>query len=93
MQNWNIVAYVSRQLKPHEINYPTDDLDLVVVVFSLKIWRHYLYVERFEVFSGHKSLKYLFDQKELNIRQRRWMEFLKDYEFRLNYQSERLTWW
>ena len=63
----------------------THDLELVAVVFTLKIWRHHLYRVKFEVFSNHKSLKYLFDQKELNMRQRRWMEFLKDYEFELNY--------
>jgi len=85
MQNRNVVAYASRQLKPHETNYPTHDLELAAVVFALKIWRHYLYGVRFEVFSDHKSLKYLFDQKELNMRQRRWMEFLKDYDFGLNY--------
>ena len=79
------MAYASRQLKPHEVNYLTHDLELAAVVFALKIWRHYLYGVRFEVFSDHKSLKYLFDQKKLNMKQRRWMEFLKDYEFELNY--------
>ena len=63
----------------HEKNYPTHDLEFAAVVFVLKIWRHYLYGSRFEVFSDHKSLKYLSDQKELNMRQRRWLEFLKDY--------------
>jgi len=72
-------------LKIHERNYPTHDLELAAVVFVLKIWRHYLYGSRFEVFSDHKSLKYLFDQKELNMRQRRWLESLKDYNFELNY--------
>ena len=81
MQNRQVVAYVSRQLKVHEKNYPTHDLELAAVVFVLKIWRHYLYGSRFEVFSDHKSLKYLFDQKELNMRQRWWLEFLKDYDF------------
>ena len=85
MQDRNVVAYASRQLKPHEVNYPTHDLELAAVVFALKVWRHHLYGVRFEVFSDHKSLKYLFDQKELNMRQRRWMEFLKDYDFGLNY--------
>ena len=85
MQNRNVVTYASRQLKPHEQNYPTHDLDIATVVFALKIWRHHLYEVRFEVFSNHKSLKYLFDQKELNMRQRRWMEFLKDYQFELKY--------
>ena len=69
MQNRNVVAYASRQLKPHKRTYPTHDLELATVVFALKIWRHHLYGVKFEVFSDHKSLKYLFDQKELNIRQ------------------------
>jgi hypothetical protein len=60
-------------------------LELAAIVFALKVWRHYLYGVTFEVFSDHKSLKYLFDQKELNIRQRQWMEFLKDYDFQLKY--------
>jgi hypothetical protein len=85
MQNGKVVAYASRQLRIHEKNYPTHDLELAAVVFVLKIWRHYLYGSRFEVFSDHKSLKYLFDQKELNMRQRRWLELLKDYDFGLNY--------
>ena len=85
MQNRQVVAYASRQLKVHERNYPTHDLELAAVVFVLKLWRHYLFGSRFDVFSDHKSLKYLFDQKELNKRQRRWLEFLKDYDFGLNY--------
>jgi hypothetical protein len=85
MQEGKVVAYASRQLRPHEENYPTHDLELAAVVFALKIWRHYLYGVKFEVFSDHKSLKYLFNQKELNMRQRRWMEFLKDYDFELKY--------
>ena len=85
MQNGKVVAYAFRKLKIHEKNYPTHDLELAAVVFVLKIWRHYLYGSRFEVFSDHKSLKYLFDQKELNMRQRRWLELLKDYDFGLNY--------
>ena len=72
-------------MRIHERNYPTHDLELAVVVFVLKIWKHYLYGSRFEVFSDHKSLKYLFDQKDLNMRQRRWLELLKDYDFGLNY--------
>ena len=85
MHNDKVVAYASRQLKIHERNYPTHDLELDSVVFVLKIWRHYLYGSKFEVFSDHKSLNYLFDQKELNMRQRRWLELLKDYDFGLNY--------
>lgn len=73
------VAYASRQMKVHKRNYPTHDLELAAVVFVLKIWRRYLHGSRFEVYSDHKSLKYLFDQKELNMRQMRWLEFLKDY--------------
>ena len=79
------MTYASRQLKVHEKNYPTHDLELAVVVFALKTWRHYLYGAQFQVFRDHKSLKYLFDQKELNMRQSRWMEYLKDYEFELLY--------
>ncbi|RDX94751.1 Retrovirus-related Pol polyprotein from transposon 17.6, partial [Mucuna pruriens] len=84
-QEGRVVAYASRQLKIHERNYPTHDLELAAVVFILKIWRHYLYGSKFEVFSDYKNLKYLFDQKELNTRQRRWLEFLKDYDFELSY--------
>lgn len=69
MQNGKVVAYMSRQLKTHEKNYPTHDLELAAVVFALKVWRHYLYGEQFEIFSDHKSLKYLFTQKDLNMRQ------------------------
>src|SRR3954468_22904576 len=85
MQDGQVVAYTSRQLKVHEENYPTHDLELAAVVFTLKVWRHYLYGVHFEMFSDHKSLKYLFDQKELNMRQRRWMEYLKDFDFDLKY--------
>ena len=80
-----MVAYGSRQLKIHEKNYPTHDLELAAMIFALKIWRHYLYGERFEVFSDHKSLKYLFTQRALNLRQRIWMEFFEDYDFELHY--------
>jgi len=69
----------------HEKNYPTHNLELAAVVFALKTWRHYLYGALFQVFSNHKSLKYLFDQKELNMRQRRWMEYQKDDDFELLY--------
>ncbi|RVX13480.1 Retrovirus-related Pol polyprotein from transposon 17.6 [Vitis vinifera] len=85
MQQGKVVAYASRQLKQHELNYPTHDLELTAVVFALKTWRHYLYGEKFEVYSDHKSLKYIFTQKDLNSRQRRWMETLEDYDFALHY--------
>ena len=85
MQCERVVAYGSCQLKNHEQNYYTHDMELVVVVFALKIWHHYLYGEEFEVYSDHKSLKYIITQRDLNIRQRRCMELLKDYDFTLHY--------
>ena len=85
MQHKRVVAYASRQLKTHELNYPTHDLELVAVIFTLKTWRHYLYGATCQIFTDHKSLKYLFTQKELNLRQRRWMELLKDYDCTIDY--------
>ena len=73
-----MVAYASRQLKPHEKNYPTHDLELAAIMFALKIWRHYLYKEKFLIYTNYKSLKYLASQRELSLRQRRWMELKKD---------------
>jgi len=84
MQNRKVVAYASRQLKVYERNYPTHGTGSSRFCLK-KIWRHYLYGASFKVFSDHKSLRYLFDQKELNMRQRRWIEFLKDYDFQLMY--------
>ena len=80
MQHGKVVAYASRQLKEYEKNYPTHDLELAAVVFALKIWRHYLYGETCEIFTDHKSLKYIFTRKELNMRQRRWLELVKDHD-------------
>ena len=71
IQSGRVVAYGSRQLKNHEQNYLTHDMDLAVIVFALKIWRHYLYGEQFEMYSNHKSMKYIFTQRDLNMRQRR----------------------
>uniref|UniRef100_A0A2N9F2L4 RNA-directed DNA polymerase n=1 Tax=Fagus sylvatica TaxID=28930 RepID=A0A2N9F2L4_FAGSY len=85
MQHGRVVAYASRQLKNYEQNYPTHDLELAAVVFALKIWRHYLYGEKCEIYTDHKSLKYFFTQKELNMRQRRWLELIKDYDCSINY--------
>ena len=85
MQDGKVVAYASRQLKPHEQNYPTHDLELAAVVFALKIWRHYLYGEKCRIYTDHKSLKYLLTQKELNLRQRRWLELFKDYDCIIDY--------
>ena len=79
------MAYGSRQLKNHEQNYRTHDLGLANIVFALKIWHHYLYGEQFEVFSDHKSMRYIFTQRDLTMRQRRWMEYMEDYDFTLHY--------
>jgi len=85
MQHGKVIAYTSMQLKTHEVNYPMHDLELVAVVFALSIWRHYLYGSRTQIFTNHKSLKYLISQKELNMRQRRWIELIKDYECTIEY--------
>ena len=89
MQVGKVVAYASKQLKPHEQNYPPHDLELAAVVFALKIWRHYLYGEKCRIFTDHKSLKYLLTQKDLNLRQRRWLELFKDYDCIIDYHSEK----
>nr|GFA09634.1 hypothetical protein [Tanacetum cinerariifolium] len=85
MQHGKVIAYASRQLEPYEVNYPTHDLELAAVVFALKIWRHYLYGESCDILTDHKSLKYIFTQRELNMRQRRWLELLKDYDTNIQY--------
>ncbi|GJS41847.1 putative reverse transcriptase domain-containing protein [Tanacetum coccineum] len=85
MQNEKVIAYVSRQLKVHEKNYTTHDLELGVVVFALKTWRHYLYGTKCVVFTDHKGLQHILDQKELNMRQRRWLELLSDYDCEIRY--------
>ena len=89
VQHGKVVAYVSRQLKVHEMNYPNHDLDLEAVVFALKMWRHYLYGVHVDVYTDHKSLEYVFTQKELNLQQRRWLELLKDYDMSVLYHSEK----
>ncbi|GKA26416.1 putative reverse transcriptase domain-containing protein, partial [Tanacetum coccineum] len=85
MQKGKVIAYASRQLKTHEKNYTTHDLELGAVVFALKIWRHYLYGTKSVIYTDHKSLQYIFDQKELNMRQRWWIELLSDYECEIKY--------
>jgi hypothetical protein len=80
MQEGRVIAYASRALRPHELNYPTHDLELPAVVHALKIWRHYLMGNRCNIFTDHKSLKYIFTQSELSMRQRRWLELIKDYD-------------
>ncbi|GJR87636.1 putative reverse transcriptase domain-containing protein [Tanacetum coccineum] len=85
MQNEKVISYASRQLKIHEKNYTTHDLELGAVVFYLKIWRHYLYETKCTVFTDHKSLQHILDQKELNMRQHRWLELLSDYDCEIRY--------
>ena len=80
MQDGKVVAYASGLLKPHEQNYPTHDLELAAVVFTLKIWRHYLYGEKYRICTDYKSLKYLLTQKDLNLRQHRWLELFTKYD-------------
>ncbi|GJT16644.1 reverse transcriptase domain-containing protein [Tanacetum coccineum] len=85
MQRNKVIAYASRQLKIYEKNYTTHDLELGAVVFALKIWRHYLYGTKSVIYTDHKSLQHIFDQKELNMRQRRWIELFSDYECEIRY--------
>jgi hypothetical protein len=85
MQEGKVVAYTSRQLRKHELNYPTHDLELAAVVHALKIWRHYLIGHKSDIYTDHKSLKYIFTQSDLNLRQHRWLELIKDYDLEVHY--------
>jgi hypothetical protein len=85
MQYNRVIAYASRALRPHEQNYPTHDLELADVVHALKMWRQYLMGTYFNIFTDHKSLKYIFTQANLNMRQRRWLELIKDYDLEVHY--------
>ncbi|GJU10183.1 putative reverse transcriptase domain-containing protein [Tanacetum coccineum] len=89
MQRGKVIAYASRQLKIHEKNYTTHDLELGAVVFALKTWRHYLYGTKSVIYTDHKSLQHIFDQKELNMHQRRWIELFSDYECEIRYHPGR----
>jgi hypothetical protein len=80
MQEGRVIAYASRQLRRHEEHYPTHDLELAAVVHALKIWRHYLLGNTCHIYTDHKCLKYIFTQSELNMRQRRWLELIEDYD-------------
>ncbi|KAM2075048.1 hypothetical protein ACFX1T_037991 [Malus domestica] len=91
MQHGRVIAYALRQLKPHEKNYPTHDLELAAIIFALKIWRHYLYGEKCKIFTDHKSLQYLFTQRDLNLRQQRWIELLSDYDCTIEYHPGRVN--
>ncbi|WMV37422.1 hypothetical protein MTR67_030807 [Solanum verrucosum] len=88
MQNWKVITYASRQLMIHEKNYPTHDLQLAAVLFALSIWRHYLYGVHVDVFTDPKSLQYVFNEKDLNLCQMRWLQLLKDYDMSILYHPE-----
>jgi len=85
MQEGRVITYASWQLIKHEVNYPRHDLELVAVVHALKIWRHYLLRNVCHIHTEHKSLKYIFTQPKLNMRQRRWLELIKDYNLEVYY--------
>jgi hypothetical protein len=89
MQEGKVVAYASRQLRKHEQNYPTHDLELAAVVLAMKIWRHYMIGNKCQIFTDHKSLKYIFTHKDLNLRQRRWLELIKDYDLDIQYHPRK----
>jgi hypothetical protein len=89
MQDNRVIAYASRALRPHEQNYPTHDLELAAVVHALKIWRHYLMGAHCNIYTDHKSLKYIFTQADLNMGQRRWLELIKDYDLEVHYHPSK----
>jgi hypothetical protein len=89
MQEGRVVAYSFQQLKIHEKNYPTHDLELTAIVHALRTWRHYLYGQKCDIYIDHKSLKYIFTQSELNMRQRRWLELIKNYELVIHYHPSK----
>jgi hypothetical protein len=91
MQNNWVIAYASRALQNHEQNYPTHDLELVAVIHALKIWRHHLMGARSNIYTDHKSLKYIFTQADLNMRQRRWLELIKDYDLEVHYHPGKVN--
>jgi hypothetical protein len=89
MQEGKAIAYSSRQLRKHEKNYSTHDLELVVEVHALKIWKHYMIRNKCKIFTDHKRLKYIFTQKELNLRQGRFLELIKDYDLDIQYHPRK----
>nr|GFB80610.1 retrovirus-related Pol polyprotein from transposon 17.6 [Tanacetum cinerariifolium] len=93
MQKEKVIAYASLQLKIYKKNYTTHDLEMRVMMFALKMWRHYLYGIKCVVFIDHKSFQHILDQKELNMRQSRWLELLSDYDCEIFIIRERRTWW
>ncbi|GKE89229.1 retrotransposon protein, putative, ty3-gypsy subclass [Tanacetum coccineum] len=93
MKKEKVIAYASPQLKVHERNYTTHEIELEAVVFALKMWRHYMYGTKCVVFTNHKSLQHILDQKELNMRQRRWLELLSDYEWEIRCHPGKANGW
>nr|GEX02522.1 putative reverse transcriptase domain-containing protein [Tanacetum cinerariifolium] len=91
MQRDKVIAYASRQLRKNEENYTTHDLELGAIVFALRLWRHYLYGTKCTVYIDHKSLQYILDQKELNMRQRRWIELLSNYDCKIRYHPRKVN--
>ncbi|GKC74073.1 putative reverse transcriptase domain-containing protein [Tanacetum coccineum] len=91
MQREKVIAYASRQLKVHEENDITHDLELGAVVFALRLWRHYLYGTKCVIFTDHKSPQYILNQKELDLRQQRWIELLSDYDYEIRYHPGKLN--
>jgi ribonuclease HI len=91
MQNNQVIAYTSRALRTHEQNYPTHDLELAAVIHALKIWRYYLMGTKCNIYTDHKSLKYIFTQVDLNMRQRRWLELIKDYDLEVHYHPGKVN--
>jgi hypothetical protein len=89
MQDGRAIAYASRQLRHHEEHYPTHDLELLAVIHALKVWRHYLLGNLVHICTDHRSLRYLFTQRNLNMRQRRWLELIKDYELEVHYHPRK----
>jgi hypothetical protein len=89
MQDSHVVAYASRHLRKHDAHYPTHDLELAIVCHALKIWWHYLMGKRCELYTGHKSLRYIFTQLNLNLRQKRWLELIKDYDLGIKYHPRK----
>jgi ribonuclease HI len=85
MQEGKVIAYASRQLRKHEVNYPTHDLELAAVIHALKIWRHYILGHKCDIYTDHKSLKYIFTYNDLNLKQIRWLELINDYELLIHY--------
>ncbi|GKC34332.1 putative reverse transcriptase domain-containing protein, partial [Tanacetum coccineum] len=91
MQREKVIVYASRHLQVHEENYTAHDLELGAIVFALRLWRHYLYGTKCVVFTDHKSLQYILNQKELNLRQQRWIELLSDYDCEIRYHPRKVN--